>query len=407
MIVKDYQALLHDRMFDELFSRVEKAPFVARNLERGLRSSVPQLLGLKILYANRLKLASLALATVVLINGVPIITNGISNIHQQVDTSKEVVEVVEEKQNFVEFYEDVDDRTQEVEELASDMEFENRLEETISLKQEYGGVYDTSRIMLGARVNEETIRSIFSTSRGGELIDIGLEYGIDPYLLIAKGMTESNLEHEACCPGGSKFNGYGVGAFQLESPDGRIVSAWNFKTGTEDHMKVTMENAEDFHKNAQMAAMYLQNRLNLYHGNIYLALQSYNYGVAMMKLVIHDYAKQQGITEEEVMKNLNDLGWLEIVKDIHENPNDYYYRVTLDLDETNPDIIAQAKNDYVWKHKTYGNDHYVADVLSYYVGLKSQNRSMNGTSVVTNFENNEVILLTEAETNKTVGSFFA
>ena len=206
------------------------------------------------------------------------------------------------------------------------------------------------------------------------------------------------MQHEACCPGGKRYNGYGVGAFQLESPDGRIVKAWNYKTETEDTLAITMENAIDFRTNTQAAAMYLQNRINFYHGNIYLALQSYNYGQGMMKIVIHDYAKQLGITKEEVKKNYTDLGWLNIVEDIHKNPNDYYYRVTIDLDETDPQIINEAQKKYVWKYDTYGNPYYIADVLSYYVGLQTQNRNLDGTSTIMNFLTNEIKIVSDEET---------
>ena len=151
-----------------------------------------------------------------------------------------------------------------------------------------------------------------------------------------------------------------------------------------------MENATNFKLNSQAAAMCLQNRIDLYNGNPYLALQSYNYGQGMMRVIIHDYAKQMGITEEEVKNNIDDLGWLAIVKDAHQNPNNYYYRVMIDLDETDPAIIAEAKAKYVWKHATYGNPYYLADVLSYYVGLQSQNRNLDGTSTIIDFSNNEI-----------------
>lgn len=386
IVMRDFDAVRKLPLFESFCKKVEQAPVVSNNLIHGKRASTLQILGLKFWYTNRTKLAFLALGGTVLMHGVPGMIDSIPNKSISEEAPTTVISMEESKEEEPEIV--------QIENLEVDFDFTSRLEQTKELQEQYES-YDSSKIMLGARVDLQKMNEIVNGKLGETITNAANTYGVDPYLLIAKGLTESYLNHQECCPGGKSYNGYGVGAFQLESPDGRLVTAWNYKTESEDEIAVTMENALAFDKNAQIAAMYLQNRLNLYHNNIYLALQSYNYGQAMMKIVIHDYAKQKGITEKEVISNFNDLGWMEIVKGIHENPNDYYYRVTIDLDETDETVIANAKNNCVWSYKTYGNDHYVADVLSYYVGLKSKNKNLDDSSTVINLTNNEVMVLNE------------
>lgn len=383
-ILKSYRSLLTEKSFSSFFRRILKAPVVARNFKNGEHSSNLQQFGLKLLYMNRKKLATLALAGTLLVSNIPTFFHSSSPVvFNDISTNIEMEDTLAFEQN-----------NQSSEELSLDMIYDYRIEQTMRLQEQYYSS-DSSKIMLGSKVDLQ-VEAMMEGEYGKTIFEVAKTYGVDPYLLIAKGITESSLDHEACIPGGSRYNGYGVGVFQLENPDGREVKAWNFQNGCEDSLLVTMENATDFRKNTEAAAMYLQNRLELYNGNVYLALQSYNYGPAMMKIVIHDYAKKMGITEEEVKNNISDLGWLEIVKDIHENPNDYYYRVKISLDETDPNIIRDAKEDYVWKQQTYGNDRYIADVLSYYVGEKCLNKNLNGENVVTDLKNGQMMVLSSS-----------
>lgn len=415
-VVKNHEQLHSDSIFQEFLTRVNKAPIVGKNLDRGKRSNIPQLLGLKMLYINRAKLAAIALSGALLVTTVP---GWMAHMNQsnevELNMTTDVMlepnstltdsivnpEIIEEQEaELIEPKQtpQVDIKKLVLNSLEQEKSFDYRLEQTMQLQADYGQ-YDNSKIMVGARVNASKMKELFSSSRGKIIIDTATKYGIDPYLLAAKGLTESGLKHEDCIPGGIYYNGYGVGAFQLEVPHNSVVEAWNYETSSEDSLEVSMESAIDFEKNTQAAAMYFQRRMEIYNGNVYLALQSYNYGTGMMKLVLHDYAEKMGITEEEVKNNPNDLGWLEIVEDIHLNPNDYYYRVLAGVNETDPNVLAEAKSKYVWNGKTYGNSHYIADVLSYYVGLSCQNRNIDGTITVTNFEHNATIQVSKSELN--------
>ena len=59
-VLKNYQ-VLDASLFDEFFNRLESTPVVSKNLKSGIRSTPLQMLGLRLLYVNKVKLASLAL----------------------------------------------------------------------------------------------------------------------------------------------------------------------------------------------------------------------------------------------------------------------------------------------------------------------------------------------------------
>lgn len=197
------------------------------------------------------------------------------------------------------------------------------------------------------------------------------DFGVDPYLLLALGYTETNLEHEKTIPGGSVYNGYGVGMYQHETPDKyqRNINAYNYTTKELEIEKMNMESACNLELNIKMAAMILQNRLHKYNNNICIAIQSYNYGEKGIQKVLESYANEQNCSIEDIINNQNDLGWMKYVDHLHYNPQEYL-----------PD----------WKYKTYGNEEYVKDVLGYYIGTESINLLPDGTEFVSNLLNMEI-----------------
>lgn len=166
-------------------------------------------------------------------------------------------------------------------------------------------------------------------------------YGVDPNIIASICMQETSLEHERCCPGGDRYSGYGVGICQLESPDGSLeVTAHNYKTGEDDTLVVSMENACDVETNIQIACAEAQNSLNNFNGNPLMAIQSHNYGKDMLNLVLNNsYSDPQSI-----INDYSNISWIEYVQYAHANPG-YYI--------TN------------WEFDSYGDGDYVYHVLSH------------------------------------------
>lgn len=249
---------------------------------------------------------------------------------------------------------------------------ENNLEETI-----YNFDYETridsiptdTTFSTGNALTEYVLNKI-ENSEGLEYYKkYGEMYGIDPFILIAKGIQEASLNHNSCIPGGSNYNGYGVGISQLESPDGREIVAHNYLTDEDDVMYLTMDNAINLEKNIKMGAMLFQNCLERFNGNLYLAIQSYNYSPGMMNIVLTKYATQMDSNIDTVKSNLRDTGWLNIVRDVHNNPRNYVSS---------------------WEHSKYGDENYIENVLRYFVGDKTY-YYLDGTKYILDFNNNDLI----------------
>ena len=93
----------------------------------------------------------------------------------------------------------------------------------------------------------------------------GSNYGVDPYLLLAKAMTESSLMHNAVLPGGANFNNHAWGLMQIENVHiGEVISAYNYKTQQMDTIKITQESLKNLDTNVQIASMMFQKQLHKY-----------------------------------------------------------------------------------------------------------------------------------------------
>ena len=168
------------------------------------------------------------------------------------------------------------------------------------------------------------------------------DFGIDVNLLLALGMTESSLDHYSAIPGGSRYNGFGVGMMQLETPSSDTVYAFNCNTNKKEALVCSMDAACDIRLNTRLAAMKLQNALNHNNGNIYLAIQEYNFGYGMMKNILNKMSEETGLSVEEIKSNYRDLSFMKYVEDAHNNPSKYISG---------------------WRSSTYGNGKYLYDVL--------------------------------------------
>lgn len=192
----------------------------------------------------------------------------------------------------------------------------------------------------------------------------GSDFGVDPYLPYSLFYGETDFEHEKTLPGGSSYNGSAVGIGQHENPDGtNAVTAFNYNTNQYETEIISMENACDLEKNIKMAIMLLQNKLKKYKGNIYVAIQSYNYGDGAMNIILTEYAKEKNITIDEILNDYSDTGWLKYVEHFHYNPGQYLSN---------------------WKYKTYGDPNYVNKIMGYYIGTESTNTLPDGTKVTIN-----------------------
>lgn len=245
---------------------------------------------------------------------------------------------------------------------------------------------------LGSNLDDYTINRFqrFFNSQGGKYVFKYAEmFGIDPYLLSAVGMQESSLMHKDNCPGGVSYTGHAVGRFAIESPNlsnsgkNRVITSKDVN-GNKVSLEINMENAINEELNTEMAAMLLKNALDYYDGNVYFALQGYNYGVGMVDLIIQKYADKIGSTYQDVINNYSDTNWKEEFVDFSYHPHDY---ITVADREKYQDRFGQTIR-YIdnWKYTTYGDARYFEKVLSFYAGnelVKDEGTNVYAANVTT------------------------
>lgn len=175
--------------------------------------------------------------------------------------------------------------------------------------------------LVGSKIDcVDQVNQFLYGPQGRIIYDYSEAYGIDPNLIAAMCMQETSLQHANCIPGGDFYSGYGVGMMQLECPSGQEVTAYNYNTNSYDTEYITMENACDMEKNIKIGCMLFQNSLNNNYGNPLLAIQAHNYGQGMINSIFYETYGKDGF---QVKKDYQNVDWLPMIKNAHQNPNLY------------------------------------------------------------------------------------
>lgn len=365
LTLKDYKKYQHSQLYGDIFANIDKKTPVVKNVRR----------------LNKTKLAALALTTVVFVSAaIPkIITKpeGTSETEIICEAPIETPEIIEPKLKIEENEISIDE---------SNYDLMTRLEQSKGLLN--GKISNNPVFPISNRLSEFSINKLvnFINSEDGKYcFEVCNDFGIDPYSYVCLLMCESSLNHNDTIPGGKSYNGFAVGISQLETPNGKEVTAFNYTTNQEETMYETMDNAINIRSNMKLGIMNYQNVLNRYHGNERLAFQSYNYGYGLVDLIVNIYADEIGVSFDEVVNNLEDVGWLKYVKEVHEDPIGFANKY--EKYEKYGATINYLKN---WKYSTYGNGDYISDLFSYYIGIYSKN-VVNGEVVETNLLDNSVV----------------
>ena len=132
-------------------------------------------------------------------------------------------------------------------------------------------------------------------------------YGLDKNLLAAIAAHECYGDHERGINVGPA-----EGLMQIEKSVhlGYTESAYNFETGEMDKVTVTIEKLQDVETNIQIAAMILQNCMELWDYNIPLAVQTYNLGIGNINKMLSMCSELEGIDKEDLKYNQENNAWL-------------------------------------------------------------------------------------------------
>lgn len=362
LILKDYQKHLDKQLYETIFKGIYDNTPIVKNVRR----------------LNKTKLAALALTSIVFVSTViPKF-----QVKMEVEEPSITYEVPVEQPEISK----PELKIEEVSIDESNYDLMTRLEQSKDLLA--GKLNNNSVLPISNRLSDFAINKIvdFINSEDGKYcFEVCNDFGIDPYSYVCLLMGESSLNHNDTVPGGKYYNGFAVGISQLETPNGKEVTAFNYTTNQEETMYETMENALDIRSNMKLSIMDYQNVLNRYHGNERLAFQSYNYGYGLVDLIVAIYADEIGVSFDDVVNNLEDVGWLKYVKEAHDNPIEFANKY--EKYEQYGATIRALKN---WQYDTYGNGNYISDLYSYYIGIYSKN-IVNGEVVETNLLDNSVV----------------
>lgn len=199
---------------------------------------------------------------------------------------------------------------------------------------------ETNYLGVGTSELLPDVQSFLESPTGDIVRNYSEQYGVDANLMGAIFMQESKCNHEACCPGGSMYNGAGVGIGEIEVSALNEITAYNYSTGQYESQPVTIETASDLSSNIEMSCKVLRNTIDYYDGNILLALQSYNYGKGMLDNILNSNYSDV----EQLKQDYSNVSWMQLVKDAHVNHWKY-------IDG--------------WAEETYGDGEYLTHVLQY------------------------------------------
>ena len=149
---------------------------------------------------------------------------------------------------------------------------------------------------------------------------ISISYGIDSKLLAAI------ITQESAGIGSKDFNdGGAIGLCQIQNTNlGTELTAYNYVTEQVEKITLDKDTLQNDYQNVRCGAIFLQNLLDQFDGNIIMALQAYNYGPTKISNMIEQYSNERiypnGNTAwfksfDEIISDQNDLGWLDLRED--------------------------------------------------------------------------------------------
>lgn len=131
-------------------------------------------------------------------------------------------------------------------------------------------------------------------------------YGLDKEVLIAMGAQENYGEHYE-----NLHNHGSTGIMRIEDINlNSDIRAYNFETGEVETFHITLDKIKDLDTNIKVGAMILRSKLDAFHNNLPLAIQSYNYGSGNVNKVINMCSQNEHISREEIEENPTYTGWM-------------------------------------------------------------------------------------------------
>lgn len=163
-------------------------------------------------------------------------------------------------------------------------------------------------VSVGYEDRSSTEKAYNTKALYGELIEkYAKQYGLDPNLVLGIATQERGLHSEKQDAGGA------TGLMQLQNSvwENEYIQAYNYETQKMEKVYISKEKIKDVSSNIKLGCMYLQNCMEYMDYNVIAAVQCYNMGYGNTMAIINAYANNTNKSVKEVLKDVNDTGWLE------------------------------------------------------------------------------------------------
>lgn len=149
-------------------------------------------------------------------------------------------------------------------------------------------------------------------------------YNLDSNLITAIATQERGSHSDKVDDGGA----IGLMQIQVLVWNDKNISVYNYETNSEEKIHITLDKLKDVDFNIKVGCAIFQNYLKQMNGNVIAAIQSYNMGPGSVKKIISTYAKATGKTYDEVLSNVEDIGWLDYRNSSYPGDPDYVEHVS-------------------------------------------------------------------------------
>lgn len=173
----------------------------------------------------------------------------------------------------------------------------------------------------GKKANDEKIT--FVKENYGEITSKYAKIsGIDQEIIECLLAQERAVHSDKIDRGGA----IGIAQIQYDAHIGSTKELRNEITGEVETFEVTDELLKDIDGNIKTGVAILQDNLDRYSGNIFMALQAYNYGVGAMRKNLNKTAERLNTTIDALINDPTDLSWLEEIHNYKDgNYGDHNY----------------------------------------------------------------------------------
>lgn len=148
-------------------------------------------------------------------------------------------------------------------------------------------------------------------------------YDLDADLICAIATQERGVHSSTVDEGGA----IGLMQIQVSVWNGSKISVYNYDTGKNETIDVTLEKLKDVDFNIKTGCAIFQNYLKQMNGNIVAATQAYNMGPGTMRKILANYSYSSGKTIDEILDDTDDLNWMEYRNSSYAGDPDYIEHV--------------------------------------------------------------------------------